>query len=488
MKHVGLIFPHQLFKQHPVLAHTNEVYLIEDSLFFGDPYTKITMHTNKLILHRASMKAYADTLTKQGVVVHYIKYTQGTTIRDASFLQTNDTFYVVDPTDFLLSKRLQESISSLVILDSPLFINTKDENQQYLASTPSYAMHTFYQYQRKRLGILLDASSGPLGGSWSYDAMNRKAIPKHHLPSLPNEPQEYDNAYVQEAKNYVADVFERDVTTIQFIYPCTHADAEHYVSQFLSERFANFGTYEDAMVEGKSLLYHSLLSPLLNIGLLHPLEVVQQAIHYAERHDIALHNTEGFIRQIIGWREYIRMLYEEQGVAMRTSNQWKHVRPLPHGYWDSTTGIPPLDDSIRRIQKTGYTHHIERLMLHGNFLFLNEVDPNDVYAWFMTQFIDSYDWVMVPNVYGMTQFTIPNLMTTKPYISGSNYVKKMSTYPSGSWSVIWDALFWSYIIDHLDILKKQGRMHFVVAKAASFTETQKQTYHAIRNAYQEKQG
>jgi len=489
MKHIGLIFPHQLFENHPVLEHTNEVYLIEDSLFFGDPYTKISMHTNKLILHRASMKAFSDLLTQKGVQVHYLEYEYGKTITNAGFLNSDDTFYVVDPTDFLLSKRLKKSISNIVILNSPLFINTSEDNKRYLEiSSSAYFMHTFYKYQRTRLGLLQDEGGKPLGGSWSFDEANRKSVPKSQIPHLPEQPEEYASKYVQEAKEYVARVFKRNISESTYIYPCTHFDAQEHFSKFLSERFSNFGTYEDAMIHGNNLLYHSLLSPLINIGLLNPLQVVHQAISYAEEHKVAINNTEGFVRQIIGWREYIRMMYEEQGVAMRTSNQWNHTKPLPEGYWNAHTGMLPIDDSLRRINETGYTHHIERLMLHGNFLFLREVDPNEVYAWFMTQFIDSYDWVMVPNVYIVTQFTIPNLMTTKPYISGSNYIKKMSNFKDGPWTDIWDALFWSYIIEHIDILKEQGRMHFVVSRASGFSQEQKNHYLNIRKQYQEKQG
>ena len=209
-------------------------------------------------------------------------------------------------------------------------------------------------------------------------------------------------------------------------------------------------------------MFHSVLTPYLNIGLITPKEVVNKIIDYAEHHDIPINSYEGIIRQIIGWREFIRGIYAEDGVKQRTTNFWKFDRSMPSSFYDGTTGIPPIDVTIKKLLKNAYLHHIERLMIMGNFLFLLKINPNHVYRWFMELHIDAYDWVMVPNVYGMSQFSDGGLMSTKPYISGSNYILKMSDYKKGEWCEIWDALYWNFINENRDFFRKNPRTSMMI--------------------------
>ena len=214
---------------------------------------------------------------------------------------------------------------------------------------------------------------------------------------------------------------------------------------------------EDAIVVKESILHHSLLSPLINVGLLTPQEVVSESVLYAEKNEVPMNSAEGFIRQIIGWREFIRGIYECKGSFSRTRNFWGFNRRIPKSFYTGTTGIAPVDQTIKKVLKTGYCHHIERLMVLGNFMLLCEFDPDEVYRWFMELFIDAYDWVMVPNVYGMSQFSDGGVFATKPYVSGSNYLKKMSDYASGEWMAVWDGLFWRFIDQHQDFFKGNPR-------------------------------
>ncbi|HRG90337.1 MAG TPA: FAD-binding domain-containing protein, partial [Chitinophagales bacterium] len=193
-----------------------------------------------------------------------------------------------------------------------------------------------------------------------------------------------------------------------------------------------------------------------------PAQVIDVAIDYAAKNDVPLNSLEGFIRQVIGWREFIRAVYEFKGTAERTRNYWGFNRKIPASFWNGTTGIAPIDTTIRKVLRTGYCHHIERLMLLGNFMLLCEFDPDEVYRWFMELFIDAYDWVMVPNVYGMSQFADGGIMSTKPYISGSNYVLKMSDYPKGEWCEVWDALFWRFIHTRRAFFLQNPRMGMMV--------------------------
>jgi deoxyribodipyrimidine photolyase-related protein len=195
------------------------------------------------------------------------------------------------------------------------------------------------------------------------------------------------------------------------------------------------------MVAKAPVLYHSVLTPMLNIGLLQPQQIISAALDFAAKNDVPLNSLEGFVRQIMGWREFIRIVYEREGCKQRTTNYWGFTRKIPACFYDGTTGIVPIDNVIKKVLQSGYNHHIERLMVLGNFMLLCEFDPKKVHQWFMEMYVDAYDWVMVPNVYGMTQFADGGLMTTKPYISGSNYLMKMSDYAKGSWQEIWDGLF-----------------------------------------------
>jgi deoxyribodipyrimidine photolyase-related protein len=177
---------------------------------------------------------------------------------------------------------------------------------------------------------------------------------------------------------------------------------------------------------------------------------------------VPLASLEGFIRQIIGWREFMRGVYVAKGRQQRTRNVWGFTRKIPQSFYDGTTGIPPIDDTIRKVLDTGYCHHIERLMVLGNVMLLSEFDPDDVYRWFMELFIDAYDWVMVPNVYGMSQFADGGILSTKPYISGSNYLMKMGDYPKGGWQTTWDALFWRFLDVHRAFFLQNPRMGMLI--------------------------
>jgi deoxyribodipyrimidine photolyase-related protein len=212
---------------------------------------------------------------------------------------------------------------------------------------------------------------------------------------------------------------------------------------------------------------------MLNIGLITPKQIIEKTIQYSETNNIPLNSLEGFIRQIIGWREFIRGVYEYKGAQERNINFWNYKKKIPASFYDGTTGIEPIDTTIKKILDTGYCHHIERLMILGNFMLLCEFHPNEVYKWFMELFIDAYDWVMVPNVYGMSQFADGGLMASKPYISGSSYVLKMSNYKKGNWCTVWDALFWNFMNKHRSRMKSNPRLAMLISTYDKMSEEKK---------------
>ncbi len=215
---------------------------------------------------------------------------------------------------------------------------------------------------------------------------------------------------------------------------------------------------------------------MMNVGLLSPNEVLDEAIQFAGKNSVPFNSLEGFVRQILGWREFIRGVYITKGTAERTNNFWNFKRKIPASFWNGTTGIAPVDITIKKVLATGYCHHIERLMVLGNFMLLCEFDPDEVYKWFMELFIDSYDWVMVPNVYGMSQFADGGLMATKPYISGSNYLMKMSDYPKGEWQLIWDGLFWNFLNKHREFFLKNPRLSMLVKTFDKMSEEKRSVH------------
>jgi deoxyribodipyrimidine photolyase-related protein len=486
---ITLVFPNQLFADHPALAAGRPVYLIEDTLFFGDPHASPgRFHQQKIVLHRASMKAWKRRAEAIGFEITYLDYEREMTV--GKILTTLyqaapfDEIVTANPADFLLEKRLRRFCSEngvhLTITDSPLFLTPQDWADRHFDSRKKPFMAAFYEAQRKRMGILLDASGGPLGGSWSYDEDNRKPMPKKGL-AVPPDPSAPRRPEVEEALAYVAGRFaDYPGEAAGFGYAVTHDDASDWLDVFFAERFAQFGPYEDALATSERVLFHSLLTPALNIGLLTPQEVVDRALAYAAAHDVPLASLEGFIRQIIGWREFIYQMYRRHGVEMRNGNFFGHTRDLPDSFWTATTGVAPLDLVIGRVLKTGYAHHIERLMVLGNFMMLCQYEPRQVNDWFMELFIDAYDWVMVPNVYGMSQFADGGIFTTKPYFSGSNYLKKMSDYRTGPWGEIWDGLFWNFIDRHHDFFKSQYRLS-MMAKTWEKMDGAKREAH-LRNA------
>ena len=480
MKAITLIFPHQLFKDTSVFQLNVPIYLIEEYLFFKH----YKFHKQKLAFHRASMKFYQNYLESKGFNTRYISsFEAESDIRILIPKLINEEFeqlFVVDPTDNWLEKRINSFNNDIDItyLESPLFINSKHELSSFFkASKKKFFQTSFYKEQRRQRNILMH-NGEPCGGKWTYDTENRKKYPKDKTAPKLTFPK--SNIYHKEALEYIEQNFKNNLGEVesQQVYPVTFKEAEGWLQAFFENRFYEFGDYEDAIVKQEHFLNHSVLSPLLNVGLLAPKYVIEKAISYAEDHHIPINSLEGFIRQILGWREFIRGVYEVKGSEERTTNFWKHKRPIPSSLYDGTTGILPIDQTIKKILKTGYAHHIERLMILGNFMLLCEFDPDEVYKWFMELFIDSYDWVMVPNVYGMTLFADGGLMSTKPYVSSSNYIKKMSNYPTGNWQAIWDGLFWNFMDKHRTFLSKNPRLRMLINHLDKMTPEKRALHHS----------
>lgn len=463
---LGIVFPHQLFESSELLNQCDTIYLVEEDLFFK----QYAFHKQKLAFHRASMKYYESYLKELGKKVVYIDAISTLSdIRDLiDYLGENvcTELIFIDPCDNWLEKRLVESCVNRALaytkLHSPSFINSEEELYSFFASKKRMFQTDFYKAERLKRSVLIESNGSPTGGKWSFDDENRLKYPKGKTP--PRVAPLKMNAFYKEACEYVEANFSTNYGKMNpdFLFPTTFEESKQWLEDFFTHRFFDFGSYEDAIVGREVMLHHSVLTPMLNVGLLTPDYVIEETIKFAVSHEIPMNSVEGFVRQIMGWREFIRAVYVIKGTEERTRNYWGFERKIPDSFWTASTGIEPIDQTIQKILDTGYCHHIERLMLLGNFMLLCEFDPDEVYRWFMEMFIDSYDWVMVPNVYGMSQFADGGLMSTKPYISGSNYLMKMSDYKKGTWQEIWDGLFWRFMHVHRDFFLQNPRLGMLI--------------------------
>jgi deoxyribodipyrimidine photolyase-related protein len=407
------------------------------------------------------MKKYYDMLKKKKLNVKYIDCEKVNNNFYKSIKSENDSINIFYLGDFPLQNKLENIFGKKLVINETLnfLIKTNEfvDIKKLIYKNTRYSHDEFYKYQRKKLSILIDKNDKPTGGKWSYDSENRLPLPANlKVPETISKVK--SDKYIKEAIKYVNKNWSKNYGSLDhFIYPIDSKSSKLWLKKFLEERLSKFGAYEDAVSESEPFVFHSVISPMMNIGLLTDDEVVTTSYEYYldNKKSIPIESFEGFIRQVIGWRNYVYTLYNLEGDKMKTSNQLKHNNKLNDKFWTGETDMIPIDSIINKIVKYSYAHHIERLMYLGNFLLLCLVDPDEVYKIFMEWTIDAYDWVMVPNVYGMSQFATP-IMMTRPYFSSSNYINKMSTFKvkkNDNWSETWDALYYNFIFKHRTLLK-----------------------------------
>lgn len=488
MKTAFLIYPHQLFEDIARLKYSDIIFIIEEPLYVSE----FNFHKQKLVLHRASMQRYKQYLEQNQIKVEYIEFHQlakTESITDILRQHKIEAVEIYDVVDDWLCSKLSKALSlasiHLNVHNSPMFLTLESEFRGFFearSGARKYWMNDFYIWQRKRLNILMNKDNKPVGDKWSFDTENRKKLPKDII--IPKTFETQDNEYIQEAREYVEKYFPANFGKMdQFWCPIDFEGAKVHLREFLHTRLELFGPYEDAISTQSDSVFHSTISPLLNNGLLTPDYVMQATLEFISENQVSLASAEGFIRQIIGWREYIRALYILEGKKIKSSNYFGSKRAMPQAMWTAKTGIEPIDYHIQVLEKYAYTHHIPRLMLFGNYLNLCQIQPDAVYNWFMEMYIDAYDWVMVPNVYSMTLYADGGLLTTKPYIASSNYILKMSDFKKGDWSPILDALFWNFVGQNFTKLQKEGRLGFIGVQYNKMPETKKQNYNQIASEY-----
>jgi len=431
------------------------------------------------------MKSYYEYLKLNNIDVEYIEFHEDI---NNFYKKLNNEIHKIttyDPNDNKLEDKLKKYISKIEIINTLNFLVNKDlitKNKDIFFKNKKYNHQAFYKWQRIRLNILVDEDNEPIGGKWSFDTENRNKIPNDiSVPKILKIDKSNHQNIIEEAKTYIEKYFSENYGSLDnFIYPINHDDSKKWLVYFLKNKFENFGPYEDAVSKKDPFLFHSVLTPMMNIGLLTDEEVIKESLKYENKVSIA--SFEGFIRQIIGWRNYIYSIYLLEGESLNKMNFLNHQRRLNKKgkkiMWEGKTEILPVDDIIHKINNYSYAHHIERLMYLGNYMLLCMIHPDDVFEMFMEWTIDAYDWVMVANVYGMTQFADGGMIMTRPYFSSSNYILKMSDYKNDkknpkSWCNMLDTLYYNFINTHQEYLSKNYATSRQVAHWNKKTEKEK---------------
>ncbi len=480
MKSAHLVYPHQLFKKEFLPEGITHVFVIEDPLYFGtDQKFPVFFHRQKLIYHRASMHRYIEeVLWPAGYDVQYVTFNELVDSGDVlQKLRGFDSATVFDPVDDMLQRRLQTASRSvpdvpvLQLLDTPSFYLKQSEVAEHF-SGKKIAFAPFYQWQRERWNILIGDDYKPVGGKWIFDGEGDKRLPEGE--SAPTFGVFGSNKYVDEARDYIRKNFPNNPGNDEDIsWATNHEEAEAWLGSFLKERLEHFAAFADAIDGQAPWGYHSAISPYLNSGLLTPQQVVQTTLDLHEKKPFSLPSLEYFIREVLGWREYVRGMYQTHNVALRTANEFGHKRKLTQDWYQGTTGIPPVDDAIKKALARGYLHASERQMVVGNLMLISEIDPNDVYSWFAEMMIDSYDWSLVPNVYGLSQFADGGIMAAQPAATDSTHILQMSYYEKDVWADVWDGLYWRFIEKHRALFGHNAHMKKTVGELDRLNEDRK---------------
>jgi deoxyribodipyrimidine photolyase-related protein len=437
-------------------------------------------HKLKILLFLSSMRSYYDELKSKKFKIDYFsiendfkvsyekkleKYIKNNKVKEISLFEIEDKFF--EKKILLLIKKLKLKIN---ILETPMFLTSRKDFKNYLDKNKRPFMANFYKINRVKLNILVSDDGKPKDGKWSFDEDNRKKLPKDiKVPEI-SKIKETKNTLV--LKKFIESNFkDHPGDTKNFWFPTTRKNAHEWLDEFLNERIKLFGDYEDAVTEKSNTVFHSALSPLINLGLITPEEIITKLRKIEKK--IPINSLEGYIRQIIGWREFMRGIYQNFDERLEKTNFFNHKKKMKNNWYKGNTGLPPLDHAISNAINYGWSHHIERLMILANIMNLCEINPKEVYKWFMEMFVDSSDWVMTPNVYGMGLFSDGGIFATKPYICGSSYFLKMMHFKKGPWCDVMDGLYWRFIDKNKKFFSKNPRLAMMVRVSEKMNQERK---------------
>ncbi|MFP8490297.1 cryptochrome/photolyase family protein [Gracilimonas sp. Q87] len=431
-------------------------------------------HKKKLVYLLSSMRHFAIECAEAGFPVYYhsTKQHYDRALKDILSQYEDLHFTFMTPSEWDSRERLRTVISefSTKVEEIPNNFFLADAEEYKERVKDGWLMEYFYREMRRKTGYLMDGEQ-PEGGEWNYDEQNREKLPKDHsVPSIAEtETDEITREVIEMVEKWYSGHFGESE---DFTYAVTRRQALYRLNEFIDERLDEFGPYEDAMAQGKYDLFHSQLSVYLNNGLILPKEACDKAEEAYKNGNARLNSVEGFIRQIIGWREYIRVYYEAMMPEVREANHFDFTNKIPEMYWSGETKMNCMSECLKPVIEQGYSHHIPRLMVLSNFSNLTETDPRELNRWFHLAYVDAYEWVVLPNVLGMSTFADGGVLASKPYVSSGNYINKMSDYckhcdykiskKTGEDACPFNYLYWNFIDKQRETFSKNGRANFMV--------------------------
>jgi deoxyribodipyrimidine photolyase-related protein len=441
--------------------------------------THVWSHKARITLFLSAMRHYAQARKKEGKTVHYKRLdhrgnqrTFDTALRSAVAKLKPAKLLMTEPGEWRVKEELlsaaKKTGTALEVFSDRHFISSKRAFQEHAQARKQLRMEFFYRQMRKKTGVLMDGSK-PVGGKWNLDTENRRAFGKKGPEPIPPPRSFPPDAITAQVIDMVNKRFRDHPGYLNdFDWPVTPAQGQKALKDFIEKRLPLFGTYQDAMWADQPYLYHSRLSAALNLKLLSPLAVILDAERSFQGKKAPLNATEGFIRQILGWREYVRGIYWQFMPDYLQMNALKAMLPLPDFYWTADTEMYCLHQVIKQTLRYGYAHHIQRLMVTGLFALLLGVRPQEVHKWYLAVYVDAVEWVELPNTLGMSQYADGGIMASKPYVATGKYIQRMSNYCSncpykpaetlGRNACPFTTLYWDFLARHQDFLKKNARM------------------------------
>ncbi|BDI61585.1 cryptochrome/photolyase family protein [Qipengyuania nanhaisediminis] len=461
-----------------------------------DEATYVKHHKQKIALIFSAMRHFAAELEDAGWTVDYVTLTDEDNSHSfsgevARAIERHDprSLHVVEAGEWRVQQAIEEwpdkFACEVEILPDDRFICSHAEFREWAEDRKHLTMEHFYREMRRKTGLLMRSDGKPEGGDWNYDKMNRE--PPDGDMDAPARPLFKPDAITQQCIALVEDRFGDHFGSLEsFGWPVTRDEAEKAADAFFAERIEKFGPYQDAMVHGEDDLYHSMLSTSINCGLLDTLELCRRAEEAYEKGKAPINSVEGFIRQIIGWREFVRGFYWYNMPGLQSDNELGAHRPLPEFFWTGETDMRCLSDCIRSTRDNAHAHHIQRLMVLGNFCLIAGIDPRAVQDWYLVVYADAYEWVELPNVSAMILYADGGELATKPYAASGNYINKMSDYcgecrysvsrKTGEDACPFNPLYWHFMERHRDTLKSNHRIGRIYATWDRMEDDRKRDY------------
>lgn len=457
--------------------------------------TYVPHHKKKIAFLFSAMRHFAETLRQNGWTVDYVRLDDegnsgsfSSEVKHAVKRHNTSHIIVTEPGEWRV-KRMMESWQDglgvpVHILEDDRFICSHAEFVDWAEGRKQLRMEYFYRDMRRKTDLLMDGEK-PAGGKWNYDAENRK--PAKADLFMPRPPRTKPDAITKEVLTLVADRFGGHFGDLEpFWFAVTAKGAEAALNHFIKHALPSFGDYQDAMIRDERFLYHSVLSHYINAGLLDPLAVCRRVEEAYHTGGVPLNAAEGFIRQVIGWREYVRGIYWLKMPGYVDENFFGHRRALPDFYWTAETDMACIRAAVNQTKTDAYAHHIQRLMVTGNFAMLAGIDPAQVHEWYLAVYADAYEWVELPNTLGMSQFADGGLLGSKPYAASGNYINKMSDYcdgcrydvkkKTGENACPFNPLYWDFLIRNENVLRGNPRLGQVFRTWDRMAEDKKKAY------------